>query len=349
MYKQKGIKIMKKTNRLIKLICLFIALMFVTAALIGAGLFSSSAATLTSCDVNSDGIVNGKDMVRVLKYIKDPTNFPYNATMDVNLDGVISRRDIIDMRSFLGQTYDISDLQYIVCDPYFRCTTATHGGKYGAYMSLDEAKAAADSKLYLGYVVYDSLGKFVYTPTESLFASKVLWNAKLVSDFADANGFTYWNADYNPGYNWQNLDINNPKVKDERISSCDRLVDWVLWRCGYTESDGNTQVNGLFVYQQMAWLESLGFVKVTDRTALQPGDIVFVNEDTTRPGNPPGHVFICASYRLNTSNYYLRYDHGSTNRIQYTQGSEYESGKAPFYEPIPASNPKFYYAYRLPQ
>ena len=334
---QRKENIMKKTNRWVKIICLCIASMFVVTAILGAGILSSSAASVTMCDVNCDGIVNGKDFVRVLKYIKDPSRFPYDASVDINLDGVISRKDIIAMRPFLGETYDISQLQYVVCDPYFRCSASEFGGKYGTYTTLDSAKAAADSKLHLGYVVYDTLGKFVYTPTDSLLASKILWNAKLISDFACANGFTYGHATYNPGYNWQNLDINNPTISTERISSCDRFVDWTLWRCGYTEAQGNITSHGLCVFQQMDWFEDLGFKKITDNTALHPGDIVFTIDDATRPGYP-AHIFICASYNLNSSNYYYRYDHGSVTRIQ--------TASTPFYEPIPATGPTFYYAYR---
>ncbi len=313
--------------------------MFVITAILGASVLSPSAASVTTCDVNCDGIVNGKDIVRVLKYVKNPTAYPYDQAMDVNADGSITRKDITAMRSFIGQSYDITELKYIVCDPYFNCTAANNGGKLGTYTTLESAKTAAQEKLHLGYVVYDSLGKFIYTPTDSLLASKILWNAKLISDFAAKNNFDYWDATTNPGYNWQNLDINNPTVSDERISSCDRLVDWTLWRCGYTSAHGNVISHGLSVFQQPAWLESLGFTKITDNTALHPGDIVFTIDDATRPGYP-AHVFICASYKLNNSNYYYRYDHGSGTRIQTTS--------TPFYEPIPATGPTFYYAYRPP-
>ncbi|MBR3917299.1 MAG: hypothetical protein IKJ59_00995 [Clostridia bacterium] len=166
---------------------------------------------------------------------------------------------------------------------------------------------------------------------------KICEEAQKVTDFARDNDFVYGHASINPGYNWGELDVDKALNRGERLTSCDRLIDWVLYRTGFTDQPYN---NGLVVFQQPAWLESLNFEKITDISALQPGDIVFMKHDPTRPGMP-GHVFICASENLG-GNVYLRYDHGSNERIKCVKGTEVKKGQQPFKEGIG----EFYYAYR---
>lgn len=221
---------------------------------------------------------------------------------------------------------------------------------YGRYHSLEEAKK--NTKDYLGQVVYDLGGNLVYNPCPSYMAAKILYNAKRASDFAAAHGFVYGHADINPGYNWQNLDINNPTVRDERCSSCDRLVDWALWLSGVRADRGNVTTHGPVVYEQVKWVPTLGYIKITDPAQLKPGDLVFTTYDYTKPGTP-GHAFICASNNMG-GNLYLRYDHGAVERIRYLPANRngvpynyFLDGKAPFVERIgTADQPTFYYAYR---
>ena len=153
--------------------------------------------------------------------------------------------------------------------------------------------------------------------------------------FARDKKFTYGNASINPGINWAELDTKKAIKPSEKLSSCDRLVDWVLYRCGFTNQRYN---NGYYVEEVKAWIESMGFEKITDVSKLKAGDIVFTG-NLSDPG--PGHVFICASDNLG-GNVYLRYDHGSTERIQCTKGTEVTRGKQPFKEPITG----MFYAYR---
>lgn len=247
---------------------------------------------------------------------------------------------LYSMNASAAQWFTISN--FTTTAPAYRVADPYNSTLYGTYSSFNEAKALADSYAYLGYTVFNANGSYAYSTGGTHMSAKIVHHAKIVSDFAAAQGFTYNNAATHPGYNWE--DFNNPKT-NEKVSSCDRLVDWVLWRCGYTNQ---STANGLFVYQLMSWLEGNGFTKVTDSASLKPGDIVFTTFDPTRPGNPPGHVFICASNNRG-GNSYLRYDHGSTARIRYQQGTEYLNGKAPFLENIgTADQPLFYYAYRAP-
>ncbi len=232
---------------------------------------------------------------------------------------------------------------YRVADPYNKTLYATA-------TTYADAKAIADNYQYLGYTVFDDVGNYVYSTGGSHMSAKICHNAKLISDFADAHNFTYQHSLTNPGYKWQNLNINAPAVNDGQTpsSSCDRFVDWTLWRSGYTNAHGNVISYGLCVFQQEAWLrDTLGFTKIGNAAALKPGDIVFTTYDPTRPGTP-AHIFICASNNRG-GNSYLRYDHGSTTRIQYNKGSEWLNGKAPFLENIgTADQPQFYFAYRAP-
>lgn len=168
-------------------------------------------------------------------------------------------------------------------------------------------------------------------------AEKICEEAQKVADFARDQKFTYGNASINPGYNWGALDVEKAINLDERLSSCDRFVDWVLYRCGFVEQPYD---NGYDVPKVYAWFDAMNFEKITDVSSLQAGDVVFTKEDPLKPGYP-GHVFICASENLG-DNVYLRYDHGSTERIRCVKGTEVTPGQQPFKEVID----EFYFAYR---
>jgi hypothetical protein len=209
----------------------------------------------------------------------------------------------------------------------------------GTYSSLASAKSAANSKVQLGYVVYDSNGKCVYTPATSLNASKILWEAKGVADYQRANGFVYGDAKANPFYD-----------KSERVVSCDRFVGWALGNAGYI--NGQPAKRGLPLpghnldlnYGSLeTFLKLNGFTKITNINEVKAGDIVFVGYCTNHTylapqyRSYPQHVFICASNYTGGNTY--RYDAGSLTRIRSNQ---------PVNEPLNyASNP-FRFAYRAP-
>jgi hypothetical protein len=189
--------------------------------------------------------------------------------------------------------------------------------------------------------VYDSNGKFVYTPATSLNASKILWNAKNAADYMRTQGFIYGNATKNQYYN-----------KSEKIVSCDRFVGWALGDAGYVA--GQPATAGLNLYGHRndmgygcleTFLKQHGFTKITDINQVKAGDIIFVGYSTVHTSlsatmrQYPQHVFIAASgYAAGGGNAY-RYDAGSNARIRSTQ---------PSYEPLNYSSNLFRFAYRAP-
>ena len=212
----------------------------------------------------------------------------------------------------------------------------------GTYSTLASAQSAANAKVQLGYVVYDSNGKFVYTPATSLNASKILWEAKGVADYQKANGFVYGDSSVNPFYD-----------KSQKIVSCDRFVGWALGNAGYI--NGQPAKRGLPLYGHNhdlnygaleTFLKLHGFTKITNINEVKAGDIVFV-------GYSPNHSYLEPQYRsypqhvfINASNYYAsnggqtyRYDAGSLIRIRSNQ---------PFYEPLNYASNVFRFAYRAP-
>ena len=98
---------MKNNSRLYKAIGLCLSAVLIFGAVTIPNLFGVSAAVeVTDCDVNRDGIINGKDIIRVMKYIHtDDYYFPDKA--DVNGDGAINSADITAIRSYYGQTCEI--------------------------------------------------------------------------------------------------------------------------------------------------------------------------------------------------------------------------------------------------
>lgn len=83
-----------KKKQLLKLLCIFLAITPVLCALFVPMADIAAAVISLDCDANGDGVINGKDIIRLLKYIKEPEKYPYSEDVDVNGDGVISRDDI---------------------------------------------------------------------------------------------------------------------------------------------------------------------------------------------------------------------------------------------------------------
>ena len=187
-----------------------------------------------------------------------------------------------------------------------------------AFATLENAKRRCDSKKQFGYRVANEKGEIVYTPY-TLLQSNLLRDGHYVTEYAREMNFKYGDSCTNPGINHRPL-----------RTSCDRLVDWVLYRAGFTDQP---LVQGKVVSNLTEWCEQMGFEKITREEDLQTGDIVFVRPDSN---GIPGHVYILATDVENGQA--LRYDHGSNTRIM--------NKKQPTKEPISYGDAPFMYAYR---
>lgn len=187
-----------------------------------------------------------------------------------------------------------------------------------AYSSLDSAIKRCDRQKQFGYRVANEKGEIVYTPY-SLLQCNLLREGKYVTEYAKAERFKYGDSCTNPGINHR-----------PHRTSCDRLVDWVLYRAGFTDQP---IIQGCVVSNLYSWCQDMGFIKITRIEDLQAGDIIFVNPHPVDGG--PMHVFMLAEDARNGQA--LRYDHGSDSRIMSVQ---------PTLEPISYENAPFLFAYR---
>ena len=185
------------------------------------------------------------------------------------------------------------------------------------FSSLETAIKRCDRMKQFGYRVANEKGEVVYTPY-TLLQCNLLREAKFITEYAKENRFKYGDSCTNPGINHRPL-----------RTSCDRLVDWILYRAGYTDQPA---VQGCVVSNLVDWCKKMGFEKITDVNELQAGDIVFVRPHAD---GGPQHVYMLASDVKNGSA--QRYDHGSDTRIMSTQ---------PTTEPISYGDAPFMYAYR---
>ncbi len=212
-------------------------------------------------------------------------------------------------------------------------------GYWEDYDTVEEAVEYLEEMRQYGYVVYDSNGKLVYYPFDTLAQSKLLYYAKLVADYVAFNGYSYGNASKNPAFD---------RGKTEKLVSCDRYVGWVLHDMGFVEGQPDSAGLGLYGSKNLEnFLKENGFTKITDKKELKPGDIIFVGDSAEHYPNLqgawldyPDHVFIYACPSTFNDQFY-RYDAGSSRRIQSDQ---------PSCEPLEYSPEKlFRFAYRLPQ
>ncbi len=207
---------------------------------------------------------------------------------------------------------------YYVCLYEDRLDKPKDNVKGSVYQSLDEAQAACDKQKKYGYRVADENGSVVYTPYSPLQCD-LLREGHYITEYARKTGFKYGDSCTNPGINHRPL-----------RTSCDRLVDWILYRAGYTEQP---LVQGCVVSNLIPWCEKHGFEKITKIEELQPGDIIFVRPDKN---GSPQHVFMLAS-DVDKNGSALRYDHGSDTRIK---------SKQPTKEPVSYAEAPFICAYR---
>lgn len=175
--------------------------------------------------------------------------------------------------------------------------------------------------------------------SEETLTEVIMREAQIVADFIRDNKFLYGDASVNPGINWAELDSSKAIKKNEKLVSCDRLVCWILYRAGFINQ---SYAQGETCWTFTKWCEDNKFIKITDKTSLQAGDVIFVKPDSV---GRPQHMFMCAS-TMNSNGTYLRYDAGSNARIQCIKGSEATRGKQPFIEPIEYADAEFMYAYR---
>lgn len=158
------------------------------------------------------------------------------------------------------------------------------------------------------------------TTTSQDFVTKFLDAAKEVTTYVKENGFTYGHAEHMPPDS--NGETNSDGVK--RIS-CDRLVAWALYKCGYTDQPECGLTTSAGGSPLMDYCKEKGWERIEDVNQVQAGDIVFSGA-TNADKSVAGHTFICAGKDL-------RYDCGSVERIQLT--GAYSSYKSqPFSEPI---------------
>lgn len=209
---------------------------------------------------------------------------------------------------------------YYVCLYEDRLGEPKDNVKGEVYASLDEAKAACDKQKKYGYRVANEKGEIVYTPY-TLLQCDLLREGHYITEYARKTKFKYGDSCTNPGINHRPL-----------RTSCDRLVDWILYRTGFTDQP---LVQGCVVSNLVTWCRDSGFEKITDKSQLQPGDIIFVRPD--RNGGPQ-HTFMIAS-EVDKKGNSLRYDHGSDTRIMSKQPSSelFDKPEAPFicaYRPV---------------
>lgn len=205
----------------------------------------------------------------------------------------------LNKAGFVTGVYDSTTLAYVK-----RMQTAAKISVDGIYGPKSQAALAE--------YVKDASNVSVDFTVEEMLAK-----AKTVAANNKKNGFTYGDA------------LCLPSVSaTDKVTSCDRFVDQVLYACGMKDI-GNRSVTDVAKY-----LASKGAKKITDVNAVQAGDIMFSN--VTGP-----HTFILGHKVSN--GVWERYDSGSKYRIKLT-GAYAGYTSQPFKEGLAG----FQYAYRLP-
>ena len=217
---------------------------------------------------------------------------------------------------------------YYVCLYENRLHIPEDNVKGSVFSSLESAIRRCNREKQYGYRVANERGEVVYAPY-SLLQCNLLREGSYITTYAREEGFKYGDSATNPATNHRPL-----------RSSCDRLVDWILYRAGFTDQP---LVQGKVVSNLEEWCQKMGFEKITRLEDLQAGDVVFVRPSSN---GYPLHVFMLASDYNGSQT--LRYDHGSDSRIMSQQPSTepvtYED--APFmfaYRPIATENNNVYY------
>ncbi len=207
---------------------------------------------------------------------------------------------------------------YYVCLYEDRLHIPQDNVKGGVFKTLEEARERCDKYKQFGYRVANEKGEVVYAPY-SLLRCDLLREGSYITEYARKEKFKYGDSCTNPGINHR-----------PHRTSCDRLVDWILYRAGFTDQP---LVQGCVVSNLHGWCREMGFERITRMEDLQAGDIIFVNPHPSDGG--PQHVFMLASDYDGDGT--LRYDHGSDTRIMSRQPST---------EPVHKGDAAFLFAYR---
>ena len=170
--------------------------------------------------------------------------------------------------------------------------------------TYEEAKEYADKYARYGVIVVNENYECIYAPYGEA-GSEICYQGKIVCDYIRDNDFTYGNAPINPAYD-----------HTAHIVSCDRLVDWILYRSGFVDQvyNNGTCVSGPWLTN---WCIEQGFEKIENIEDLQGGDVIFVRPNSN---GDPLHTFICAGASAKDG-LFFRYDAGSNARINSTQPS----------------------------
>ncbi len=189
----------------------------------------------------------------------------------------------------------------------------------------------------LGYAVYDQDGKFLGGLYSEL-VTNLLYNAKHVTDYVRINGYKYGNASVNPAITYKRrlYGVDN----GEKIVSCDRLVDWILYDTGFIDqpNEMGMHINAYMdpTYGMMGWCIAHDFIKIEREEDLQAGDLVFTGRSKPNDPNFAAHVYLFAGRCSDDDNrLYYRYDGGADDRLMCNgRFLAYNRVGQPFKEPI---------------
>ncbi|MGN1329843.1 MAG: hypothetical protein ACI4VN_00695, partial [Clostridia bacterium] len=165
--------------------------------------------------------------------------------------------------------------------------------------------------------------------TDEQFVVDFLKAANAITKQVDEENYEYGNAEFMP----PQTDGTTNSDGSKKIS-CDRMVSWALYQCGYKD----TPECGLCVGQDgtfIEYCENKEWKRIEDVNEVQAGDIVFTGQ-LDDEGMKARHVFICAGENK-------RYDCGSQDRIR-LEGSYSGYTSQPFEESIGSD---FMCAYRV--
>lgn len=148
------------------------------------------------------------------------------------------------------------------------------------------------------FIINKNYSRAAKTFTTSQFLEAV----KNVYEMAHNNGYTYGSSGALPPCS-------------DGIISCDRLIARALWDLGMTDQPQG----GMTTKMEEEYLTSHGFVKITDKNDVLPGDIVWLdNGDINAPPSADMHTFVVVTYnKLNGMG--TKYDMGSQGRIESQQ------------------------------
>ena len=195
--------------------------------------------------------------------------------------------------------------------------TGTYDAQTERYVRMLQRAAGIDVDGLYGPISRTALGRYVAdakTSSIDFTVETFLKTAKEVAAQNRKNGFSYGNASCLPAVS-----------SEDKLTSCDRFVDQVLWTCGVKDI-GNRSVTAVADF-----LASKGANKITNVSKVKAGDVIFFKAHTFILGNKVSEGI------------WERYDSGSKERIQLT-GAYAGYKSQPFKEGLSG----FLYAYRLP-